>query len=104
MVEALSHEERDRLLHIDDVLIETLRRKHTQGETPSAIISYLARIGVPKPGAIVALRRAQVMSLSDAKVAVHLSEAYAYRREADEAFEESVVRAVEEIQRTEVAA
>ncbi len=44
------------------------------------------------------------MPVSETKLAVHFSEAYSYRRDADEAFEESVIQAMDEIERSEAAA
>jgi hypothetical protein len=92
------------LLKINDDLLDRLRTMGAEGATPTAMIDFLHTQGVPKPGAVLALRLTKVMPVSETKAAVHLSEAYAYRREADEAFEESVIQAMDEIERSEAAA
>ena len=103
MIRVATPEERNRLLHISDELIEEIRGMHLRGMAPQAIISILQQRSVPKPGATLLLRKAGVMSLGEAKQAVHHSEAYSYRRTADEAFEDSFVASLEEIERSEAA-
>jgi len=92
------------LLKINDDLLDHLRRMGAEGATPTTMIEYLHAQGVPKPGAILALRLTKVMPVAETKAAVHSSEAYAYRRDSDEAFEESAIRAIEEIESADAAA
>lgn len=93
---AVSPEEHDRLLRIDENLVSELRVMHEGGSTPAEMIHFLAGKGLPKPGATNALRRAKVMTGNEAKAAVHLSPEYAYRREADEAFYEAAATLAEQ--------
>lgn len=91
------------LLGIDDALLDDLRANYAAGMSPNEMISWLHDREVTKPGATLALRLTGVMPVADTKIAVHLHPSYAYRREADEAFHESVVAALEELNRSEAA-
>lgn len=93
----------DELLKIDEHLLQRLRDMSSRAATPDEMIGLLQVEGLPKPGAIIALRRAGVMDSNEAKRAVHFSDAYADRRRADEVFEESVVQASRDLDASEAA-
>ena len=95
--------EADALLGIDDVLVARLKAMAAEGKSAESLVNYMAAAGVPKGGAHVALRRANVISPIEAKKIVHFHPAYAYRRQADEAFTDSLVEALDEIERSEAA-
>ena len=91
------------LLKISDELLQTLRDMAANGSTPDQMIQYLHHRGVPKPGATLALRLSGAMPSEDTKQAVHFHPAYAFRRESDEMFEESLVSSLEQVERSEAA-
>ncbi len=75
--------------------------KDEQNASPEAMIWFLFREGLPKSGALVALRHARVMPLEDTKEAVHFHKAYSYRRESDENFREAALEALLEAGKAE---
>ncbi len=93
----------DRMLGVTSELVEELRRLVADGMPTEELIWFLYRQGVTKPGAKSALHRAGVMSLGKAKLAVHDSRAYEFRRAADEAFHESALTALDVIEKQERA-
>ncbi|MEZ2348375.1 hypothetical protein [Terriglobus sp. RCC_193] len=96
--------EADVLLNIDETLVDQLRLMASQGDGLEKLIQFLADRKTPKGGAMIALRRAGVASANEVKKAVHFHAAYAYRREEDNVFEESVVQDLQKIERSEAAA
>ncbi len=91
------------LLKISDELLRMLRDMAASGSTPDQMITYLHDQDVPKPGAILALRLSGVMPSRDTKQAVHCHPAYTFRRQADEAFQESLLSSLGQIERSEAA-
>lgn len=94
----------DALLKIDDALIAQLRSMASEGSDTESLIQFLADRNVPKGGAIVALRRADIANANDVKRAVHSHPVYGDRRKADEVFEEQAFQAVQQFERSEADA
>ena len=90
----------DRLCITDQILSE-LKQMRNGGATAEQIIAHAKQAGVPKGAVTVALRLSGVMSLRNAKMAVHYSEAYASSREQSEVFEQSIFDALKQIEQAE---
>lgn len=60
------------------------------------ILSFLRRSGCSKIDCIKVLMRVESLTLQNAKAAVHLSEAWADRRAADDGFHGALIRALQE--------
>jgi len=65
------------------------------GESVEAMAQRMADAKVEKIAAIKLLRQATHSTLHDAKAKIHLSEAYSDRRVSDDAFHDSVFKALE---------
>jgi hypothetical protein len=96
--------EANALLKIDAALIDRLRLMVSQGANLDGLIQFLADRNVPKGGAIIALRRAEIADANDVKKAVHFHDAYGDRRKADEAFEERAFQTSQQFERSEADA
>ncbi len=92
-----SKAEIDRLLRITPALIADASGMHASGESVDAIIWYLKRKNVTKPGVHSILRRANVLPSSEIKEVVHFHPAFEYRRASDERFQEQAIAALEQI-------
>jgi ribosomal protein L7/L12 len=66
------------------------------GESIEAMAQRMADAKVEKIAAIKLLRQAAHSTLYEAKAKVHSSEAYSYRRASDDAFHDSIFKALEE--------
>jgi hypothetical protein len=78
-------------------ILERLQALHAGGVSSEEMIGELARASMPKPLVTVALRQAGIMTLRQAQDAVHHSQAYAYRKADDEAFQDSVLNTFDDL-------
>jgi ribosomal protein L7/L12 len=90
-------------LEIDAEVQAKVQAAADRGESTAALAQMMADMKLNKVEAIRLMAISKKMPLSEAKETVHYSPAWAFRREADEAFHESLYEALDQmIQEEEV--
>jgi ribosomal protein L7/L12 len=91
-----------RVLKEDAALVHDITQMLRTGTSEEKVVAHLRQLGLDKIDSIKVIRAATGMSLGEAKERVHLSEAWADRREADDAFHETAFAAAKEFGFVEV--
>ena len=92
-----------RALKDDAALADEVSQMLRTGSSEEQVVAHLRQLGLDKIDSIKVLRAATGMSLGEAKKRVHLSEAWADRREADDAFHDAAFAAAKELGYVEVS-
>jgi ribosomal protein L7/L12 len=87
----------------DAALAGEVKQMLQNGSTHEQVVAHLRQLGLDKIDSIKALRAATGMTLGEAKEKVHLSEAWADCREADDALHEAAFAAAKELGFVEVS-
>jgi ribosomal protein L7/L12 len=82
--------------NIPQALQDSVFAMAASGESIEAMAQKMADAHLEKIVAIKLLRQATHSTLYEAKANIHFSAAYSYRREADDAFHDSLFKALEE--------
>jgi ribosomal protein L7/L12 len=91
-----------RVLKDDVALVRDVTQMLRTDSSEEQVVEHLRQLGLDKLDSIKVLRSATGMSLGQAKKTVHCSEAWADRREADDAFHEAAFAAAKELGFVEV--